>query len=36
MNTINIQWQNYPILDSLIDVKSYLIEKGSREGSSEV
>jgi len=35
MNTINIQWQNYPILDELIDM-DHLIEKGSREGSSDV
>jgi len=35
MNTINIQWQNDPILDGLIDM-DYLIEKGSREGSSDV
>ena len=28
--------KDYPILNSLIDVGSYLIEKGSREGSSDV
>ena len=36
MNKTNIQRQNYPNLNRLIDAENYLIEKGSKEGSSDV